>query len=229
MCSYSDKDGAEEALNAARSLAAEGKFEQALEKQVWFHNHALEVNPSYYGVRLSYALSDWIQLGEKYPAALAKLKGIRDEKTSRLLAAEKDRQIFNDVVRINDHLNESEATVGLFKKLDVTQSDFAGSVYDLADEALVAAREYNLAKKYLGDPKARLEIATRNFDEGMEYARRSQRGDASRKAFERIFTAEILRIINVLDQAGSQETAREIQSKALATLDTPAIRDVIGK
>lgn len=229
MCSCSAKDEAEEALNAARQLAAEGKYEQALEKQVWFHNHALETRPGYYGVRLSYALSDWIELGKKYPAALSKLKGIRDEKTSRLLAGEKDREIFHDVVSINDHLGESEATVELFKKLEVAHSDFAASVYELADEALVSAREYGLAKKYLGDPIARLESAKRNYEEGMEHAKTSRHGDASRKAFERIFTGEIVRIITVLDKTGSPEAAREVQSKALAIFETPAIRGAIGK
>lgn len=229
MCSCSAKDEAEEALNAARRLAAEGKYEQALEKQVWFHKHALETRPSYYGVRLSYALSDWIDLGKKYPAALAKLKGIRDEKTSRLLGGERDREIFHDVVAINGHLGESETTVELFKKLEVAQPDLAASVYDLADEALVSAREYGLAKKYLGDPMARLESAKRNFDEGMEYAKTSRSGDASRKAFERIFTDEIVRTITVLDKTGSPEAAREVQSKALAILEARAIRDAIGK
>ena len=39
--------------------------------------------PSYYGVRLSFALSDWVELGTLYPKALDTLKGIRAEKTSR--------------------------------------------------------------------------------------------------------------------------------------------------
>jgi len=87
------------------------------------------------------------------------------------------------VVSINDHLGESEATVELFKKLEVGQPDFAASVYDLADEPLVSAQEYDLAKRYLGDPIARLESAKRNFEEGMEYSKTSRSGDASRKAY----------------------------------------------
>lgn len=225
MSSRSAKDEAGEAFHAARRLTAEGKYEQALEKQVWFHNHALESRPSYYGVRLSYSLSDWIKLGKKYPPALAKLRGIKDEKTARLLAGENNRELFNDVVSINDYLGESKATVGLFKKLEAVQPDFAASVYGLASEALVSAQEYDLAKKYLGDPIARLERAKRNFYDGMDSAKTS--GDACRRAFERIFTDEIVRIITVLDKTGSPEAAREFQSKALAILEVPAIRDAI--
>ena len=38
-----------------------------------------------YGVRLSFALSYWEQLGEVYPPALTALKKTRDDKTALLL------------------------------------------------------------------------------------------------------------------------------------------------
>src|SRR6185503_2215938 len=114
-------DEAQEALNEARQFAEDGKFEEALDRHVWFHEHALEVRPSYYGVRLSYALSDWAELGKVYPKALETLKGIRDEKASRLLTGQTDRHLFHDVESINDHLNESVATVELFKAIQATR------------------------------------------------------------------------------------------------------------
>jgi tetratricopeptide (TPR) repeat protein len=229
MCSCNANDEAEDALSAARRLAAEGKFKQALEKHVWFHNHGLEADPSYYGVRLSFALADWVELGKKYPEALATLKSIRDEKTSRLLMGETNRGPFHDVESINDHLGEPRATVDLFKKLEAAQPEFAGSVYDLADESLIAAREYGLARKYLGDPMSRLTNAKRRFEEGMHYVKTSRSGDASRKAFESIFSDEIVRIVTALDKTGDSDMAREIQSKALAVLESPAIRNAINQ
>ena len=229
LCACSPRDRAKDPLDQARQLASQGKFEEALQKHIWIHNHALELNPAYYGVRLSFALSDWIELGNKYPKALATLKEIRDKKTARLLAGDADSGLFHDVESINDHLKESRATVDLFKKLDDTQSGFAASVYDLADEALIAAGEYGLAKKYLGDPMNRFATAKQQFDEGMQFAKTSRSGDASRKAFESIFTDEIVRIITVLDKTGDSDMAREVQSKALVVLDSPAIRNASKK
>ena len=219
------KDATEDPLSAARRLAAEGNFEQALEKHVWIHNHALEVNPGYYGVRLSFALSEWVELGSKYPKALATLKSIRDEKTARLLAGDADRELFHDVASINDYLKDTSATVELFKKLDGTHPEFAVSVFDLADESLIAAREYALAKKYLGDPMKRFATAKQRFDQGMKYAASSRMLDASRKAYENIFTKETVGIITLLDKTGDSQLAREVQSKALAVLNNPAIRN----
>ena len=148
MCACSPKDQAKEALDAARDLAAKGEYDQALEKHIWFHDHALGVDQSYYGVRLSFALSDWVKLGENYPKALSRLKAIRDEKASRLLAGEENRDLFHDVESINDHLGEMKATVELFKTIDASQPDFAASVYELAVESLVVFQELELARKY---------------------------------------------------------------------------------
>jgi len=228
VCSCGTRDEAKDALCSARRLAAEGKFKQALEKHVWFHNHGLEADPSYYGVRLSFALADWIELGKKYPEALVTLKSIRDEKTSRLLAGEADRALFHDVESINDWLGESKATVDLFRKIEGIRPEFATSVYSLVDEALIEAGEYDLAKKHLGDPMTRFERAKHRFDKGIQYAKTSRHGDASREALEHIFTNDIIRIITVLDKTGDSDKAREIQLKALTVFESPAIRNAIN-
>lgn len=225
MCSCSSKDRAMKALEEAKSLAAQGRYEEALDKHVWFHDHALETTPSYYGVRLSFALNEWVELGKKYPKALTKLKEIRDEKTARLLAGEINRATFHDVRSINHYLGESESTVRLFKEIEAARPEFAKSVYTLADKALIAAGEYALARKYLGDPIAYYEEAQRKFEKGMLYAKTGQNGEAARKAFESNFTDAVIRVITVLDKTDEPKQAREIQSKALAVLDRPEIRD----
>ncbi|HTG45388.1 MAG TPA: hypothetical protein VK633_12735 [Verrucomicrobiae bacterium] len=227
MCSSQAKDDAERALNDARRLAERGDFEGALAKHVWFHDNALKVRRSYYGVRLSFALSDWIELAKKYPAALEKLKSIRDEKTERLLAGATNRELFHDVESINEHLGEMAATVALFKRIEAGNPKFASQIYDLADEALLQNREYVLAKKYLGDPTERLVTAKRNFEEGMKFAKTSKSGDASRRAFERIFTDKVVQITTVLRETGDETGAKNIQTEGLKTLDNAAIRDAL--
>src|SRR6266404_4256391 len=136
---FMSKDRARAALDAARRLASQGKFHAALMKHVWFHNHALEISKSYYGVRLSFALADWMELAQKYPPALTALRKIRDKKMARLSRGKADRDLFHDVDSINRRLKESAATVELFKKIDKMNARFATSIYHLADEAIIAA------------------------------------------------------------------------------------------
>jgi hypothetical protein len=220
-------DDAGRALGDARRLAEQGDYEGALAKHVWFHDNALKINPGYYGVRLSYALTNWIQLGSKYPKALEKLKSIRDEKTAQLEHGEGNRAMFHDVESINESLGEKAATVELFKKLEAVDTKFGVMLYDIADEALLEAGEYALARKCMGDPEKRLALVKQRFEEGRQSAKDKEGLDTARGAFERLFTGEVIRIITVLRETGDKAGAEKIQAEALKTLSNDAIRDAL--
>src|SRR4051794_1771272 len=81
------QDDARQVLADAKRLEEQGDFSGALAKYIWFHDNALKSDPSLGGVRLSYALRDWIKLGKQYPEALERLKSIRDEKTEKIVAS----------------------------------------------------------------------------------------------------------------------------------------------
>lgn len=227
ICTCHAQDDAGRALDDARRMASQGDYEGALAKHIWFHDHALDIMPSYYGVRLSFALSDWIELGKKYPKALETLKNIRNTKTSKLLSGSMDRELFHDVESINEFLGETNATVELFKRIDAVNPDFALTLYDIAVTALVKEKEFELARKYLGDPSKCLAAARRNFEAGMEWAKTSNHADITIEAFETIFTDDVIRIITILNENGDNKVAKDIQTNALKTLDNDKIRNAL--
>jgi hypothetical protein len=51
-----------EVLRQARRLVESQYYDAALEKYIWFHDHALDADRSLVGVRLSYAISEWVDL-----------------------------------------------------------------------------------------------------------------------------------------------------------------------
>ena len=59
-------------LREAQDDARAGRYPDALAKHVWFHENALTYAPAMYGVRLSFALSYWVNLGNLYPPARTK-------------------------------------------------------------------------------------------------------------------------------------------------------------
>lgn len=217
-------DKAEAALAQARLLAEKGDYAGSLKKHVWFHENALTIHRSYYGVRLSFALADWIRLGTKFPPARKKLKAIRDEKTTRSLRPRKSRELFHDVVAINHYLGEPGKTVKLFKRIDSVEPRFASKVFALAETDLVAKKEFKLARKHLGDPFTRLAKAKADFEEGLEFARQKGRS-RSRRVFERMFTEDVVRIITILRRTGDPLEARKIQRTAQSVLDSRIIRN----
>jgi ribosomal protein S7 len=61
----------------------------------------------------------------------------------------------------------------------------------------------------------------------MKFAKTSKSGDAPRRAFEGIFTDEVVRIITVLRETGDKTGAKKIQTEALKTLDNATIRNAV--
>jgi len=212
----------------ATELIREERYEEALQKHIWIHDHVLEERPSYAGVRLSFALAQWADLGRKYPKALVALKEIRDKKTARLLAGENNASLFQDVKAINGYLGDTRATVDLFKQIDSLQPAFATTVYGQAEGPLVDLEEFILARKYMGDPEIRFAKAKSNYDRGIDFAAKRASGESSRRAFESIFTDNVVQILLVLDRTGDKVSARNIQTEALAVLDNSKIRGAIA-
>lgn len=58
---------ASERLKVARAATREGNHETALRELIWFHDHSLEEDPALCGVRLSFALSYWMEVAQVYP------------------------------------------------------------------------------------------------------------------------------------------------------------------
>jgi hypothetical protein len=222
---FGEKD--DDPLREVDRLTAEGKWQEALDKHIWIHNHILEKRPSYYGVRLSFALSRWVELGQKYPKGLAALKEIRDSKTERLLKGEHDRELFHDVMAINRYLKQSSATVDLFKKLEEQSPQFAADIYSLADAALLDAQEYSLARKYMGDPMARLETAQQMLQDGLAHSKSMPSGDAARRASGNIFTDDVVGLITILKNTSEAPLARRVQTEALKSLDNSRIKNAL--
>ena len=121
------------------ALIEESKHEEALERILWYHNHALEHEPAQYGVRLSFALSTWKELGDVYPPALTAMQKNRDDKTDLIVQKKGNFELFHDVESLNQKLGDDKKTVELFRKLDKDQKDMAKECWDIAKEAIIKA------------------------------------------------------------------------------------------
>lgn len=146
----------------AREDAAAGRYADALAKRLWFHEHALDIDPAFAGVRLSYALQDWIELGKVYPPAMAALEELRQEYGRMLNAGTRGRRKiidyrainrvrheFIDYCAINRVLNRQADTAEAFEALAEKQPKLASAVFDVAISALVQTRKYALCSRFL--------------------------------------------------------------------------------
>jgi hypothetical protein len=140
---------AEKIYDEAQDDTRAGRYEDALAKFLWFHHNALKLDPSECGVRLSFALYDWNELGKVYPPAAEKLRATRDEAGKDVRENAEYRQAFLDFESINEQLKEDNKTVELFIWLDANKPNVATNIFDLAESVLIGAKEYHLCGKYI--------------------------------------------------------------------------------
>jgi hypothetical protein len=213
-------------LHAAHAAAAEGRYEEALREYIWFHDHALKHQPSLYGVRLSFALSYWIELGKVYPKARRALEKIRARKSGALRGGRKDRNLFFDVAAINQYLKRERDTYRLFRTLDAAAPRFAQKCASLAIPAILEAGDFALARRYTPDPDAELERAAEILNGGIAAVRRPR--SPVREAYIENYCGHVKQLIAVLEGAGEASRARAIRKSALKRVGSAAVRKAVA-
>jgi hypothetical protein len=220
-------------LDEAQSDAKARRYEDALAKHVWFHENALKVQPSLYGVRLSFALLYWTELGSTYPPALEKLKSIRDSAADRVRESDQPHDAFNDFESINKTLKESGKTKDLFLWLDSHKPETAKSVFDLAEPDLVDAKEYSLCGRYL-EPDKSFERSRNQYREmkkmaQLQMAQNVSHGDPLQEFTEKSFANQTTTLVALLVVNNRKADADRIAAEALKERNDPPFKAEMEK
>jgi hypothetical protein len=215
-------------LQRGQEAAAAGRYEDALRDYIWFHEHALEHEPSLYGVRLSFALWYWIELANEYPEARIALKRVRDEKTARLLNGDTNRDLFHDVESINDRLENEEATYELFATLEKAKPDFAAVCADLAMPAIVKAEDFAMALRYTPSPGDTLSSYSEALNRDIEELERQPPSKAPRlEAYVQIYVRRVYLLLKILRGNNQNSEADALRVRALELVKSPSARDAV--
>ena len=246
-------------LEEAKKLTSTGQFEEALQRYVWYHNHAQEFGDSYQSiVRITSALSEWEELGRRYPQAKQALIEIRDKKTREIAEGRGYAQLFQDVQAINHELQDDDATYALFKTVRDSDPKLVDQCYFHLQDLLVAKGEYQWCLRHLGDPQARFDSIRQSFER--DRARFSGSGglqvpelrfptnagavrpprpvampapppgmsEIMKKSSEDGFVGQTCKLIEILIGAGRKAEAEKIRDQAVAVLDDPRLKSAVS-
>ena len=215
---------AEVAYEDAKRFANEGLYDKALECHLWFHEHALEYEPAFYGVRLSFALSSWLELGKKYPPALTALMAVRDRSSTKLYHGDPCDDLFHDVVALNNILGADDATFTMFEYFEKIDPTLASRRFRfLIDLAFKSAP--NLFMKYVHDLEAYFETIceihvsmNQSFHQSMITFSKSYPNDvAARKTrfkrFDQKFQKTAAKLGEMAVSRGQQDVATRISNR----------------
>jgi hypothetical protein len=190
-----------------------GHYEDALAKQLWFHHDALKVEPAMYGVRLSFALSDWKQLADVYPPAKVKLIEARDEAEKKVTNGENLVPSFHDVASINSVLGEHQRMVALFKTLETKDAASAAQVFDLARPDLIKAGEIQLCGKYVDPVKDYPRLVTL-YHENEKLAADPRFGEHHKLFGQQSFSNGVATLVALLAASDCKSDAEKIAGEA---------------
>jgi hypothetical protein len=202
-------------LQETQRLVREKKYEEALKRFLWFDEHALENDPAMTGVRLSFALSYWKDLGKVYPPAQQAMVEMRDRKTRRLQEKQGDASLFSDVVALNQTLDEDAKTVQLFQEIEEQNGRLAGECWHYARDIVFAAKRYDIAKKYIPSPFDDYVQIKLRYDENVDLSKDPKLGGSRfGKWNEKNFVTQCLQLIALANANGDLPTSQKIRKLA---------------
>jgi hypothetical protein len=219
LCATIPAEDMQKYLATTQEMARQGKYKEALERHIWFHDHALEQQPSIYGVRLSFALGYWQELGDKYPPAKKAFIETRDRKTRRIMNGTGDAALFSDVAAFNETLQEEKKTLALFEFLDKENPALAKRCWHEVKNSVISSRRFDLARRYLHDLIGEFARIKLFYDQNVAHYDdpRMSRG-IFQPYNENNFVEDSLRLIQVAVAWKDLDSAREIQKRALACI-----------
>ncbi|HMH15763.1 MAG TPA: hypothetical protein VK578_21865 [Edaphobacter sp.] len=221
-----DDTNPKQVLQEARLLVKSQQYDAALEKYIWFHEHALEADRGMAGVRLSYAISEWAELGDVYPPARIALERVRDAKTDALMNGTQDASLFLDVAAINGAFEQIDRTRDLFKSIAGNNRDVAKKCFPVAIEALIDTKDYGLARSFLTDPRSEID----QFAIPFKFS--SQIKTVDQDMFEETLVAIYVKRVNLILQAfvgtGEESEANNLRNYALECIPDLQLRERIA-
>lgn len=141
--------------NYADELAGAGRYEEALAEYLWCFDEGERASPAYAGVRVSFLVSDIVNLGQRYPPAIKALEDRRDTAESRLLGAGGSDDDVRVVVALNRDLGFPQRNLVLHDTLKRMKPLSVRMRYTFSHELLVPlveARRYQDALDLFDNP-----------------------------------------------------------------------------
>lgn len=213
---YTAKD-VSKALADAQEFNREGKYEEALERHVWYHENALRYDPAQAGVRLSFALMDWVELTQKYPRSLDALKQERDKAEAIYHKDPSDRLQYEDAMSIDFAINDLAAAKTLFYE---GRKNGISTPMLMNDDKIFESGDLKWAKDALGDPMEALDT--------FAMMRTAGQTPEMKKELDSSYIKMAVKLIKEVAQVDGSDVAKKVQHKALQQLDSPEIRSALN-
>jgi thiol-disulfide isomerase/thioredoxin len=194
------------------AFVQKGKYPEALAEYLWCFDHGRDAR-GYGGVRLSFLLSDIVNLGAKYPPARQALEQRRDQAEAALASGKGGYNEACDLASVNQYLKTPERTLALYDRMhtdgkltDQIKLGMSDEVLDL----LLGARRYADAIALVGNAETQVKqsIAMHETVASMRKSRDNSAGDREQdETLKRLTVEEGSKYYEALLGAGQPKPA----------------------
>jgi hypothetical protein len=212
-------------LRDARNAVRQGDYEKALEKYLWFYHHALEHDRAFAGVRLSYVVYEWIELGEVYLPAREALESIQTSNVRSLRDGSRNSSRFHDFASINERLGRDEVTSNVFASLAESDLEFARTCFAFARTALIRTGNFSLARRFVTSPAEQLDTFLARLA-----ALINKRDDpAQDEVLIGSYARHVMQLSSIFEGVGENDAATLLKLEATEALTDPGVRETLRR
>jgi len=222
-----------EVLKSARAAVKAEDYPKALENYEKFFDRALldqGEDHNYYGVRLSYCLDEWAQLGQKFTPAIERLKAKAEVALARFEQA-RDPENFHDFLCISDYLGQNEVAVAKFVEYHNSDPALANLGLRYIWDVLVDNQQWDVCARYLIDAESKYADTLYKYDQALSLSRKDLKLDGGRfeEAIENMYARNVGNLLRALRNTGNQEVAKRIEALSHSDMESRGKAEVAAR
>jgi hypothetical protein len=197
-------------LQEAREACASKHYSLSLEKYRWFFDNALKIKKSYYGVRLSYCLSEWADLGNVYSPALEKLTLLKESALKEFRNTNSHCQ-FHEYESICNALGCPEEPVKVFEEIAIKDKALAEKLFTYVYAELARQSKWEICREYMGNGYKQYKKILELFDACIDGGRRKG-GDQGEGIIKSTINKTIEELLWILEMQSHANAKKEVEA-----------------
>lgn len=213
LAELADYEEFSERFNQVRELVAQEKYAQASSAFEQLYEQSASVDRAH-GVRNSFLVGAWHELGQEYAPALEALKVKRQELLELALSDSLTFETFSDLSSINRVLGDDSLTLDVFKQVHNKHPEQAEQLYFAAADLLIQHGEYDLLMHYNPDPIFSFESARYSREGSLSSVREGVLEEGHKRRADQRFERTLTALLLALEQSGRGKELAEVRRRA---------------
>jgi thioredoxin 1 len=210
-------------LQLSQALSARGKHDEAAAEALWLWDHALESDPEWSGVRLSFLVGHFRDLLPESKALKTGLMQRRDALLPRVKGAKPVQEEIRDFTALNDALDDADSTLQWFDAVKSRGAELALDEDRGLQEVLQQEGRWEDLGKLYRDPVKRLQA---DFELVKEVLVDLPRGMNPESVIDG-FRGDAAMLVHSLHEAGRSSDEAAVRAKATELDPSPEMKQAL--